>query len=258
MNPEIPLNRLAPLTPNAWLRYDVITRMMPPGVRDVLEIGCGQGALGTRLATRYRYVGLEPDPQSFEVAKARLGSLPASAEAADAGGEVRNCSILTLDAAERYDLVCAFEVLEHIEDDQSALTQWAEHLRPGGWLMLSVPAHQRRYAAADEHVGHFRRYDPDHLAGLIEKVGFKHVDIREYGAPLGYLLEFGRNAVARRRLARMADTDMQARTGASGRHLQPANPAVSAAARYGTAPFRYLQRTFPHGTGLVMRAQLPG
>ena len=50
---------------------------------------------------------------------------------------------------------------------------------------------------------------------------------------------------------------MEQRTGTSGRLLQPANPAVSAAARYGTAPFRYLQRGFTHGTVLVMRAQLP-
>ena len=43
---------VAPLTPNAWLRYDVIQRMLPPGVSDVLEVGCGQGGLGVRLAQR--------------------------------------------------------------------------------------------------------------------------------------------------------------------------------------------------------------
>jgi SAM-dependent methyltransferase len=251
MNPEMSLNRIAPLTPNAWLRYDVITRMMPPGVADVLEVGCGQGALGARLSARYRYVGLEPDPQSYAVAEARFARIE--------GGEVRNASIATLGPQERYDLVCAFEVLEHIEDDQNALIQWTAHLRPGGWLLISVPAHQRRYAAADELVGHFRRYDPEHLAALVAKLGLENVDIREYGGPLGYVLEYGRNAVARRRLGKAveADLSMEQRTGASGRLLQPANPAVSAAARYGTAPFRYLQRGFTHGTGLVMRAQLP-
>ena len=68
---------MAPLTPNAWLRYDVITRVLPAGVRDVLEVGCGQGALGARLAQRYQYVGLEPDPVSWAVA--RHGSAPPGA-----------------------------------------------------------------------------------------------------------------------------------------------------------------------------------
>ncbi|HWG22570.1 class I SAM-dependent methyltransferase [Actinospica sp.] len=249
MTSELSLNRLAPLTPNAWLRYDVIQRMMPPGVTDVLEIGCGQGALGARLSARYHYVGLEPDPESFAVAEGRFARLE--------NGQVRNASVATLAPEDRFDLVCAFEVLEHIEDDEKALTQWAEHLRPGGWLLLSVPAHQRRYAAADEAVGHFRRYDPDKLAELVRNIGFEDVKVREYGAPLGYLLEFGRNAISRRKLKKLNDASMEQRTGASGRLFQPANPAVSALTHYGTAPFRYLQRGFPHGPGVVVRAKRP-
>lgn len=249
MTAEMSLDRIAPLTPNAWLRYDVIQRMMPPGIQDVLEIGCGQGALGARLSTRYRYVGLEPDPESFAVARGRFERLGA--------GQVRNASVAELGPEDRFDLVCAFEVLEHIEDDEKALTQWAERLRPGGWLLMSVPAHQRRYAAADEVVGHFRRYDPEQLAGLVRKTGFEDVNVREYGAPLGYALEFGRNAIGRRKLKRLSDASMAERTGASGRQFQPGNPAVSALTHYGTAPFRYLQRSFAHGPGLVLRAKLP-
>ncbi len=64
----------APLTPNAWLRYELIKRILPAGISDVLEIGCGQGALGARLAQRYRYLGVEPDPESWSVAKTRFGA----------------------------------------------------------------------------------------------------------------------------------------------------------------------------------------
>jgi SAM-dependent methyltransferase len=243
------LDQLAPLTPNAWLRYDLITRMLPPGITSVLEIGCGQGALGAHLAERYRYVGLEPDPDSSRVAKERFAHLTR--------GEIRTAAVESLDPAERFDLVCAFEVLEHIEDDSSALTQWADRLNPGGWLLLSVPAHQRRYAAADRLVGHFRRYDPDKLVGLVEAVGFQDVEVREYGAPLGYALEFGRNTLASRRLKQMSGVSMEQRTSASGRLFQPSNAAVCALVRFGTAPFRYMQRALPHGPGLVMRAKLP-
>jgi SAM-dependent methyltransferase len=242
------LDRLAPLTPNAWLRFDLVRRMIPPGVADVLEIGCGQGSLGVRLAARYRYLGLEPDAESCAVARERI--------ALGGRGEVRNALVESLDQREVFDLVCAFEVLEHIEDDAQALRTWGGRLRPGGWLLLSVPAHQSRYAAADKAVGHFRRYDPEPMAALLERAGYAEVEIREYGMPLGYVLEAGRNRVGRKRLAADPEASMAHRTGTSGRLLQPRSALQGAVTRWGTAPFRYVQRGFPRtGTGLVVRAR---
>jgi SAM-dependent methyltransferase len=242
-------DRVAPLTPNAWLRFDVVGRLLPPDVREVLEVGCGQGALGVRLAKGHEYLGLEPDPASFAVAEQRLARV--------GRGEVREAHTSALDAGEQFDLVCAFEVLEHIEDDVAALREWAEHLRPGGWLMLSVPAHQRRYGPSDEMVGHFRRYDPDDLTSLLVKCGFEDVRILEYGMPLGYVLEGIRNVVGKRRLAATPSTSVAERTGASGRLFQPQGALRGSLTRWGTAPFRAVQRGFPQtGTGLVVRARL--
>src|SRR5580700_5437077 len=76
---------VAPLTPNASLRYDLVQRMLPAGVTDVLEVGCGQGAAGARLAQRFRYLGVEPDRESWEVARRRI--------AAVGRGEVRNVTV---------------------------------------------------------------------------------------------------------------------------------------------------------------------
>lgn len=243
------LDRWAPLTPNAWLRYDLIGRMVPDGVTDVLEVGCGQGALGARLAQRYRYLGVEPDPQSYAVARQRVARAGA--------GEVRNGGADTAPAA-AFDLVCAFEVLEHIDDDAAALAEWSTRLRPGGWLLLSVPAHQSRYGPADELVGHFRRYDPAALDALLRRCGYADVTLRHYGMPLGYALEVVRNAVGRRRLASRADTTVAERTAASGRLLQPSGTR-GVVTRWGTAPFRAAQRAFPGtGPGLVARARLSG
>jgi glycosyltransferase involved in cell wall biosynthesis/SAM-dependent methyltransferase len=245
---RVNVNAVAPLTPNAWLRYDVISHLLPAGVTDVLEIGCGQGSLGARLARHYRYVGVEPDQTSCEVAQRRIS--------AAGGGEVRN---VTFDALgdEQFDLVCAFEVLEHIEDDVTTLKEWASRLRPGGWLLFSVPAHQRRYAPADELAGHFRRYDPEALSALLASCGFTDIEIRQYGFPLGYLLEAARNQIARRRLAASAGQSLAERTAGSGRLLQPSSGTTGALTRWGTAPFRLLQRAFPNtGTGLVVLARL--
>lgn len=240
---------VAPLTPNAWLRFDVVSRLLPPGVKDVLEVGCGQGSLGARLALRFNYLGVEPDESSCGVAQQRVAAM--------GRGEVRNISTGDLADDDKFDMVCAFEVLEHIEDDAGALTEWAGRLRPGGWLLMSVPAHQSRYGAADELVGHFRRYDPAVMTALLEKVGFTDIELRQYGVPLGYVLEAGRNAIGKRRLGKAADMSIAERTAGSGRLLQPSGGMRGAATRWATSPFRLLQRAFPNaGTGLVVRARL--
>nr|WP_269204993.1 methyltransferase domain-containing protein [Motilibacter aurantiacus] len=221
--------------------------MLPAGPLDVLEVGCGQGAAGARLAALGRYVGLEPDQQSYAVAVERVGA---------AGGTVRHGSLETLAPDERFDLVCAFEVLEHIEDDRGALAAWVDRLRPGGSLLLSVPAYQRRFAAADELVGHYRRYDPPALRLLLRSVGLDAVDLRLYGMPVGYALEAARNVLSARKLA--AAGSMQERSGHSGRYLQPTENWQSTLIRLGTVPFRVAQRSFPgRGPGIVVRAVKP-
>jgi SAM-dependent methyltransferase len=228
-----------PFTLNAWLRYDLIERTLSglDGVESILEIGAGQGALAARLATRYRYVGVEPDPLSCEAAKEVLGRL--------GSGEMVCGDVSALPAEATFDAVCAFEVLEHIEDDASALRAWREHLCQDGWLLMSVPLYQRRYAAADRFVGHFRRYDPEPLGDLLRESGFADVRLMTFGFPLGHVLEKSRNL-----LARMAkpDESRAARTGASGRRFQPSGRAGLATQAL-SAPFRYAQRPF-YGTRL--------
>ena len=243
------VDSVAPLTPMAWLRYDLVRRMLPPGVTRVLEVGCGQGALAARLAGKFDYQGVEPDQASWALASQRLASVGA--------GEVHNLTFDQLDG-EDFDLVCAFEVLEHIEDDSAAVKDWAGRLSTNGWLMLSVPAYQSRFSAADELVGHFRRYDPQALAGLLSNSGFEEITIRHYGVPLGYLLETVRTRISQRRLNRAPEATRAERTSGSGRLLQPSG-VTGFVTRVGTAPFRLLQRAFPgKGTGLVVTARRSG
>nr|WP_238345308.1 methyltransferase domain-containing protein [Actinopolymorpha cephalotaxi] len=246
---------LPPLSPNAWLRWDLVSRMLPSesesGSRSasVLEVGCGQGAFGARLAQRYDYLGLEPDPDSCAVARARL---------AEAGGrgEVRNGDLSALRDGEEFDLVCAFEVIEHLEHDEKALAEWAGRLRPGGWLLLSTPAFQHRYGPADATAGHFRRYEPGDLARILREVGLERVEVRQFGGPLGYALEAARNQVGRRRQRQMVS--MAEHANESGRLLQPRSPLYGAVTEYATLPFRLLQRGLPgHGPDLVARARRP-
>ncbi len=230
------------------MRFDTVIRLLPAEADTVLEVGCGRGAFGVRLAQFYRYLGIEPDVSSCAVARERMH--------AAGQGEVRNVASGAL-AGQEFDMVCAFEVLEHIEDDAAAVAEWAALLRPGGWLLLSVPAHQRRFGAWDEIVGHFRRYDPAGITGLLGAAGFTDISVRLYGFPLGYLLEPVRNLVGRRRLATRPGGSPAERTAGSGRQFQPTSGSLGRAIRWATMPFRLLQRAFPRaGTGLVVRARL--
>lgn len=241
---------LPPLSPNAWLRWDLVSRLLPTEGHSVLEVGCGQGGFGARLAQAYRYVGLEPDVTSFEVARTRLA-------AASVDGEVRNGDLSVLGPTETFDLVCAFEVLEHIEHDAKALTEWAGRLRPGGWLILSTPALQHRFGPFDAMVGHYRRYNPADMARLLRETGLTNVDVRQFGGALGYALEAVRNQIGKRRMV-AAEASMAEKTSGSGRLLQPSSRIRGAATEYGTLPFRWVERRMPgRGPGLVARAQNP-
>jgi SAM-dependent methyltransferase len=155
-----------------------------------------------------------------------------------------------------FDLVCAFEVLEHIEDDVAALKEWATHVRSGGSVVLSVPAWPDRFGPMDAMVGHFRRYTEASLREVMEQAGFVDVRTSLYGWPLAYVLEAGRNAIANRRHDTAAAT-MEERSAGSGRLFQPA-ALVGTLVRVATLPFVFLQRLQPRlGTGLVAVGRLP-
>ncbi len=227
---------------NGWLRWDVVDRLLRAlPIESVLEIGAGQGGFGARLARRWRYVGVEPDATSAAVAAARVKPH---------GGAVLNGTTALVDDGERFDLVCAFEVLEHLEDDVAAVADWTSRVRDGGWLMLSVPAHAGRMGRWDAAVGHFRRYDRSQLEALLKAAGLTAIVVTAYGFPLGYVLEAGRNALAG---DEPTEETMDLRTSASGRRLQPGG-RLGIVTRLATAPFRLLQRPFAAtnlGTGFV-------
>jgi SAM-dependent methyltransferase len=71
------------------------------------------------------------------------------------------------------DLVCAMDVIEHVEDDRRVLREIRRVLAPGGVLLCSVPLHPDRWTAFDDLVGHARRYEPAALTALLAAHGFR-------------------------------------------------------------------------------------
>lgn len=167
------------------LRYATPTKL--------LEVGCGAGALLADLSLRgFDCTGLEPSPRAALLAK-RLASVSGT-----------KYEIVTEpDDAWRasFSVVCAFDVLEHIQDDHAALAQWCGWLRHGGKLLLSVPAHSHRWGPGDVWAGHYRRYDREPLLRLLSSQALKIEHVECYGFPLANLTEWIGKRAYRRLLA---------------------------------------------------------
>lgn len=100
-------------------------------------------------------------------------SLPALAELGRNGAKVANAMIGALpfrDAS--FDFVCAFDILEHVVDDEGALGELTRVAEPGARLLISVPLHPEAWTAFDDFVGHYRRYEPEAIRDLLARHGF--------------------------------------------------------------------------------------
>jgi glycosyltransferase involved in cell wall biosynthesis len=249
---------IAPLTIMGRLREPYIRKCVQRcEPRRILEIGAGQGAMGTRLAQHAMYVGLEPDTSSASVARQRLSG--------NENADFRTGGIERLAANEAFDVVCAFEVLEHIEDDVAALRQWCSHVTDNGIVIISVPAHQSRYGVSDRAVGHFRRYDATDISDLCERADCEVVARHAYGAIGGHALETVRNLVLQRRGAtefgESGHHDVAARTAASGRLFQPSSRWGGILTALIAAPMRVIQAPFSRtsvGVGWVVALRKRG
>jgi SAM-dependent methyltransferase len=138
----------------------------------VLDHGAGAGTFATPVAAGgMQVLCMEPDNGlRTELAEAGL-EVAASLE------EIPDYSV---------DYAYTLNVLEHIKDDQEAIVELYRCLKPGGRLLVYVPAFQFLYSQMDTHVGHFRRYRRKPLKRLLQDTGFV-VSAAYYVDSLGYL-----------------------------------------------------------------------
>lgn len=98
----------------------------------------------------------------------------------------------------RHPYIPAVEVLEHVEDDEQELKLWVSLLSEKGKILLTVPAHQRKFGPDDNQVSHVRRHEKVQLQALLEKCSFANITNLIYGFPLGNLTRTVRNLMLRR------------------------------------------------------------
>lgn len=187
-----------------------------------LEVGSGAGMLLHELHARgFDCSALEMSDAARETGRGL---------ARDAQRDIRFFASPAPDWAGHFELLMAFEVLEHIEHDLDALRQWRDWLQPRGTLLLSVPSHMKKWNASDVWAGHFRRYERAALRDLLGQAGFEVEQLLCYGFPVA-------NVIERIRARRMApDVDEAADRTAAAMH---ANSARSGTDR------GYLMRWYP-------------
>ena len=150
--------------PYANAKYHIILGWLPkqPGLR-VLNAGCGSGEMTALLARDHSWHidAVDPDADSIALHRAAIADM-----------SLRNVELYQVPLEDHrgfdYDVVVCNDVLEHIEDDRSAVAKLHSILRKNGKLCVSVPALPALFGFHDEKLGHYRRYTKATLEELLE------------------------------------------------------------------------------------------
>ena len=158
----------------------------------ILEVGLGHASFYPELARRGSYVGVDIDPDAVTEAGRRFPG----AEFVE--GDITSPTLASRLGAPPDAVVCV-NVLEHLEDDAAAVRHLLGALRPGGHLLIGVPAFPALYNDLDRLAGHRRRYRTEAVRALVPPEIGEIVRL-EYFNPIGGLGWWANNFVRHERL----------------------------------------------------------
>jgi SAM-dependent methyltransferase len=142
------------------------------GARNLLEVGCGTGFVLAGIATAFPALKLS-------------ASEAAATGLAHAAARVPGASLMQMDARRipfrgEFDVVGAFDVIEHIEDDRAVLSELRAATVPGGGVLITVPQHPALWSEYDVRAGHVRRYRARELSARMVEAGLEIVRMTSF------------------------------------------------------------------------------
>ena len=140
----------------------------------LLDVGCGTGGAALTLAKHGRAIALDRSPGSFAIAMDRPYRHRVVASAAEP---------LPF-ADDSFDVVCALDILEHLDDDSAAARELGRVCKRGGHVIAYVPAYQLLWGYNDEYSHHKRRYVKQGLSSLLARAGLEVVESGYFNAVL--------------------------------------------------------------------------
>jgi SAM-dependent methyltransferase len=157
-------------------KYQITKRWLSdyvrPGMR-LLNVGCGGGEFNSiAVEMGFKVTGFEPEPEAYKLALRKLPRINC---------EVRQLDLNSIDSKRyRANVVVMHDVLEHIQDQRSALHKIASLIEPRGRAYITVPALQWLFGYHDLKLGHFRRYSKSGLTKLLSR-NFRIRRMRYFG-----------------------------------------------------------------------------
>jgi len=136
-----------------------------PQFRSFLEIGCGTGYVLSGIASAFRDArihGSELFTEGLAFAAARQPAV-----------DFMQMDARNIPFVDEFDVVGAFDVLEHIVEDRQVLMQMSKALKPRGTMLITVPQHSWLWSPIDDYACHVRRYSAKELHEKVEGAGFE-------------------------------------------------------------------------------------
>jgi len=139
---------------------------------DILEVGCGIGSFTEMLLVYGNVYAIDMDESCIDQTQQAID------QKENVGfGDIENGNYFF--GEKTFDVVICINVLEHIEHDKKALKHMYHLLKPGGVLILLVPAHPFLYGKIDQEIGHYRRYTKKGVRALLEELDLDIVYARK-------------------------------------------------------------------------------